>query len=51
MTLEDFIFSQSKKWTIIFSNAFNFKNRVPIEILLGKELKRGSIYLSGLKLC
>lgn len=37
--LEDFIFSQSKKWTIIFSNAFNFKNRIPIEILLGKNWK------------
>ncbi len=29
----DFIFSNSKKWTIIFANAFKFSNKKPIEIL------------------
>jgi len=33
---ENFIFSKAKKWTIIFSNAFKFKNKIPIEILVDK---------------
>lgn len=37
--LKPLIFSKSKKWTIIFSNAFKFNDITPIEILLWKNWK------------
>lgn len=37
--IEDFIFSKSNKWTIIFSNAFKFKNKLPIEIIKDEKWK------------
>lgn len=37
--IKTFIFSKSNKWTIIFSNAFLFKDKIPIEILKNSNWK------------
>jgi len=42
--LDKKIWSECRKWTIIFSNAFKFTNRKPIEILLWKNDKE-EIYI------
>ena len=43
-SISDFIYSTSKKWTIIFVNAFKIKNAIPIEILYNKNWKE-EIYI------